>query len=299
MRERELISWIASHPLTGADRVPVGPGDDLAVVSLGAERLLVGCDQVLDGVHLNVAEHGPEAAGRKALARNLSDVAAMAGKPLAAVATVALPKGAPDGLAEGVYRGMRNLADAFDCPIVGGDVAFWDQPLVISLTVLAETAGVEPVLRSGARAGDALLVTGRLGGGWRTEHHLTFTPRVAEARALAHRCPIHAMIDLSDGLASDVAHIARASGVTVEITEAHLPVRPGATAGQALADGEDYELLLAVAVDDAEALLSDPPIDVPLTRVGIVTERQAGLCFLIDQDGHRSELADGGWEHTG
>lgn len=262
---------------------------------------MVTVDQVLDGVHFVLDSHGAAAAGRKAMARNLSDVAAMAGVPLAGVASVALPEALSSGDAQEIYRGLRNAGDPFDCPVVGGDVGVWDGPLAVSVTVFARTDGIEPVRRDAAAVGDAVCVTGRLGGAWSSDRHLTFTPRVSEARMLAARSRIHAMIDLSDGLATDLTHICRASGVGARIRADAVPVHPGVTdrpdggLAAAFGDGEDYELLFTLAPTDAEALIASQPLTVPVARIGEITE--AGALVLVSSDGRESPLRATGWEH--
>ncbi len=298
MREHDLINWICSHGPLDEATVPVGPGDDCAVVRLGDERVLITIDQVLDGVHFDLARCGGEAAGRKALARNLSDIAAMAGEPTAAVAGVALPAGCDDSVAKGIYQGLRALGEQFNCPVVGGDVAVWDKPLAVSVTVIGRPAGIEPVLRSGARPGDALCVTGSLGGAWANGRDLTFTPRIEAARQLAGKWDVHAMIDLSDGLATDVRHLCTASGVAAELRADAIPVHPQSDGLKgALCDGEDYELLFAVSPADAEAIVAEGLTGAAVTRIGEVT---AGAeIILIDADGRRGPLTATGWEHAG
>ncbi|MHC4562851.1 MAG: thiamine-phosphate kinase [Planctomycetota bacterium] len=297
MKEFELVEWICRQ---GADLPAewVGPGDDCAVVTVGDGRVLVTTDQVLDGVHLHVTKTGPKAAGRKALARNLSDIAAMAGEATCAVASVAMPKDFDQSAAEEIYHGLREIGDAFGCPVIGGDVAMWDKPLAVSVTVLGDPAGIEPVLRSGAVAGDALCVTGALGGAWKAGRDLTFTPRIAEARLLAQRFDLRAMIDLSDGLAADLPRLCRASGVGAELMSDCIPVHADAAdLMAALCDGEDYELLFALPADQADSLLADPPFETAVTKIGAVT---AGTdIMLIAPDGQRRPMPAGGWEHTG
>ncbi|MFW6133643.1 MAG: thiamine-phosphate kinase [Planctomycetota bacterium] len=302
MRENDFIEWVRSRGRLDPDVVEVGPGDDCAVVNVGGERACVSVDQLIDGVHFDLARHGADAFGRKAMARALSDVAAMASSPLAAVAAVAMPRGFAREDAEATYRGLRAVGEALGCPLVGGDVATGDGPLACSVTVLARPDGVEPVLRSGARVGDAICVTGAFGGAWLTGRDLHFAPRVAEARAIARRCDLHAMIDVSDGLALDLWRVCRASGAAAEIDGAAVPVAPDATAGRdidpltaALGDGEDYELIFTLTADAAEAMLTEPPTDVPITRVGRVVAGE-GLT-LIGADGSRRPLEPTGWEH--
>ena len=296
MREFEFIEWIRSQGAADAAAVPVGPGDDCAVVACGSERVLVTVDQVLDGVHFVLSDHGARAAGRKALARNLSDIAAMAAAPMGAVASVALPRGMQRADAEEIYHGLRDVGDEFGCPVVGGDVGSWDGALAISVTVFGRPGGIEPVLRSGATPGDAICVTGAFGGAWRTERHLTFTPRVREARDLADGYDLHAMIDVSDGLAADLAHLCTASSVGAEILAADVPVHPDAVGlDAALGDGEDYELLFTLPVEQASRVTADQPLDVPVTRVGTVTAESART--LVHPDGRREELKATGWEH--
>jgi len=263
MRESEFIEWICRQKEFDPSAVPVGPGDDCAVIVSAGQKLLVTTDQLLDGVHFSLAEHGAFAVGRKAMARALSDIAAMAAVPFGAVATVALPKGFSRAEAEAMYRGRRSVSDEFACPMVGGDVAGWSGPMAIGVTVFGRPEGVEPVLRSGAVAGDTLCVTGSLGGAWKTDRHLSFTPRIHEARRLATDFDIHAMIDISDGLARDLHHICAASGVGAELSAEQVPIHPDAQAGRtdttplqaALNDGEDYELLFTLPTARADELL--------------------------------------------
>ncbi len=302
MREFDFIEWVRGR--AGFDRrlVEVGPGDDCAVLRFGAEKLLVTCDQVLEGVHFSLTRHGPAAAGRKAAARNLSDVAAMAGLPVAMVAALGAPKGFSQADAEAVHDGLRSVGDEFDCPLVGGDLAAWSDPsgrLHISVTVLGRSAGVGPVLRSGATPGDAVCVTGTLGAAWNSRRHLSFTPRVREARSLAGAFPVHAMIDISDGLAADLGHLAAASGVAAEVDAAGVPIsEPGRDCSDPLAaalfDGEDYELLFALPPDHAERLLRTQPLAAPVSRIGTITK---GSGLTLVRDDRREPLETRGWKH--
>ncbi|MFP4435613.1 MAG: thiamine-phosphate kinase [Planctomycetota bacterium] len=300
MRESEFLSWVARQPLGDSPHVQVGPGDDCAVLTVGGEQLVVTTDQVLDGVHIVVAEAGYAAAGRKAMARNLSDIAAMGARPIGATATVSLPRGTEQDDVEAIYRGLREIGDAMGCPLVGGDVAGWDQPLVVSVTVFALAAAGGPVLRSTGQPGDVLAVTGTLGGAWKGQRHLHFTPRIAEARALAECCRPTAMMDLSDGLATDLGRLCEASGVGARVNAEAIPIAPDVQADDpltaALTDGEDYELLIALPPGRIDALLADPPFETPLTRIGELTAARERL--LIHPDGSCQPLEPTGWEHT-
>src|SRR3954470_12827080 len=197
--EFDFISWLRTQQRT-SELVALPAGDDLAILRWPTDDLLlVGVDQVLDGVHFDSGRHDPRAIGRKAMNRNLSDCAAMACLPAAAVATVALPRSATLQYAKELYLGLRDAADPHGCEIVGGDTGSWDGELVVTLTILGRSAGVTPLTRSGAKPGDHLYVTGPLGGSLHRDRHLTFQPRIALAREIAQRHRATAMIDLSDG----------------------------------------------------------------------------------------------------
>ena len=306
MNESEFLNWIYSRGGLDPAVVPVGPGDDMAVVNFPHGQLLVAVDQVLDGVHFDLATHGPEAAGRKAMARNLSDIAAMAAIPVGAVASVAMPAGLDQADAQAIYHGLRKMGDEFNCPLVGGDVACWGKttgPLQISVTVFARPAdGVTPVLRSGSQAGDAICVTGKLGGAWYSDRHLHFTPRVREAVALARQYEIHAMIDISDGLAKDLRRLCEASRVGAQLQADAIPCHEIAAGRSnvspltaALSDGEDYELLLTLPPAQARQLCDDDKIPAAVTHIGTITETP-GL-VIIDANAASRPLPDSGWEH--
>lgn len=315
MRELELLSHIykANPALPGAVTIP--PGDDMGAVKVGGVTLLVTVDQVADGVHFELGNTPLKKVGRKAITRNLSDVAAMAAKPVGAVAAACLPKGFPEADAKTLFDAMRATAEALGCPLIGGDISAWDQRLILTVTVFAEPDGIDPVTRNTAKVGDAVYVTGAIGGslieldhppGY--VHHLDFTPRVALARQLAANTATrpHAMIDLSDGLAQDLTRICERSGVRAQIECEKLPISPAARlaaerSGQpawfhALGDGEDYELCFT-APDGA---LPGEIGGVPITRVGRILEPGPGpLVTLLQSDGTATDVAGLGWEHTG
>lgn len=301
--ELELIEWIRGHA-PAAPHVPLGIGDDAALVrNAGGPDTLVTTDLLMDGVHFELASTDPRLIGRKALAVNLSDAAAMAGVPRAAFVSFALPKSGGRALGERLTDGIQQLAGEFDVVLAGGDTNTWNGPLVINITLLAEPAGDGPVLRSGALPGDRILVTGALGGSL-SGRHLTFTPRVSEALKLREAVRLHALIDLSDGLATDLRHVLRASGAGAIIGAAAIPVHPDVDhdlpqdqrVDHALRDGEDFELLFTVDADDARRLRATPPFDTPLSEIGEVTT-VAGELLLRREDGRSELIRQAGWEH--
>ena len=289
--EFDFIDWIRSQQSPGGD-VLLPAGDDLAVMRWrGEDLLLVGVDQVLDGVHFHSNLHTPRQIGRKVMNRNLSDCAAMACLPAAAVATVALPRNVGMEHAKELYRGMREAGDAFQCPVVGGDTASWEGRLAMTVAILGRSAGIEPIRRSGARPGDAIYVTGPLGGSL-LARHMDFVPRIAEARKLAQSTHISAMIDISDGLSRDLRHICRQSGVGAIIDAGRVPIHPDAmrmndgrpALEHALHDGEDHELLFTTA--------DDPGLE--YARIGLITAERE---ILLHRDGTLTALEPRGWEH--
>ncbi|NIL97689.1 MAG: thiamine-phosphate kinase [Planctomycetales bacterium] len=266
-------------------------------------QAVVTCDLIADGVHFRLDRHAPGRVGRKALAVNLSDLAAMAARPLAAFLAILLPRGDASQLAHQLWEGLQPLAEQYELAIAGGDTNTWDGPLVISATLIGTPTPRGPLLRSGAQPGDQLLVTGHFGGS-QLGHHLDFEPRVGEALLLAKRYTLHAGIDCSDGLALDVARLAEESGCGAVIQLQDVPLADAArqlaeTSGRtaiqhALGDGEDFELLLAVPPEEAQRMLAEQPLSVPLTRVGQFVDSRG----LWQQDGQRrSRLEPVGYEH--
>lgn len=300
--EFSFISWLRNRTPTDS-RIVVGPGDDAAVLAASARQQLVTVDMLMDGVDFHLHEVGAKAAGRKAMAVNLSDIAAMAGVPTAAVISVALPKQNGRAIGEQLYLGARELAEEFGVAIAGGDTNSWDGPLVISITLLGEATPRGPVLRSGAKSGDWLLVTGPLGGSIRGKH-LRFTPRVREALQLHDAANLHALIDISDGLAADLNHILEESGCGAVLEAGAIPVAADAVersrvSGQspllhALGDGEDFELIAAVSPADGARLIGEQPVSgINLVKIGECIP--TGL--WIEDGGARRELKPTGWVH--
>jgi len=266
MNEFELIQRL-THQLPTNDSVVVGAGDDCAVLDLGAaDRVtLFKTDAVVQGIHFT-DDTPPEKIGHKALGRCLSDIAAMAGTPTAALITIGLPRKFDEAFAERIYSGINTLARRHEVAIVGGETTINPERVLISVAMIGQVAREKVVLRSGAKLGDAIFVTGDLGGSLANKH-LEFEPRLAESRWLAGHFKLHAMIDLSDGLAGDLRHVLKASGVGAELLKSAIPIsraakeiskrgdaaKPPLVA--ALTDGEDFELLFTVASRDAVPLL--------------------------------------------
>lgn len=251
--------------------VVAGIGDDCAAVQgPGRELLLLKTDCVVEGRHF--APRDPaEDVGWKAACRAVSDVAACGGTPRHALVTcVVRPRQATQWL-DRLYRGLSKAGRAFAFDVVGGELARTDGPAVISVAMTGTVPRGEFVRRSGGRPGDVLFVTGVLGASLSSGWHLRFRPRLAEARWLTSNFRPRAMMDLSDGLAADLPRLARASGAGFVIDPARVPRRRGATVGQALADGEDFELLFAVGAREANRLESAWKKRWPklrLTRIG-------------------------------
>jgi thiamine-monophosphate kinase len=266
MNEFELIAKLTKS-LPANETVVTGPGDDCAVLDFGLpEKLfLFKTDAVVEGVHFT-HETPPEKIGRKALGRCLSDIAAMAGMPATALITIGLPKGFDPEFIAKIYDGLNDLARAYNVAIVGGETTTNPGGIFISIALLGTVTRGKQILRNGARTGDAIFVTGELGGSLAGKH-LDFEPRIAEAGWLADHFSVHAMADLSDGLAGDLRLILTASSVGAELLKTAIPIsraaklesRKGSSAKPAvvaaLTDGEDFELLFTVASTDAVKLL--------------------------------------------
>lgn len=297
---RRLLPRLAAHP-----RLLLGPGDDAALLALAKDNAcVVTTDMLMDGVDFQLANCDPRKAGRKALAVNLSDLAAMAARPVGAVISLAIPQGEGESLALQLYEGLTPLAKEFDIAIAGGDTNSWLGPLVISITAIGEVIPGKEWRRSGAKPGDEILVTGSCGGSILGKH-FDFTPRVREALLLAERYDIHAAMDVSDGLSLDLSRLCEASGCGAVLDLRQIPIAPAAfelecgdgrlALQHALGDGEDFELILAAAPTVAAELLSTQPLGIPLTCIGRFV-KEAGL-WENAPDGTRQMLTPQGYEH--
>jgi thiamine-monophosphate kinase len=327
--ESDFIAWlrgrVLSHP-----QLRLGPGDDAAILRLGGDDCVVTVDLVTDGVDFELAKIDPRRAGRKALAVSLSDLAAMAAKPVAAFVAVALPRSGGMELAQSLYEGMAPLATRYRTAIAGGDTNSWDGPLVISTTAIGAVTERGPLVRSGAKLGDRIIVTGDFGGSILGKH-LDFEPRIEEALLLNERYTLHAGIDCSDGLSLDLSRLAAVSGCGAVLHLSRLPISPAArqlaatekgqekgsgvffanaggaasTTGEkdsqplrhALSDGEDFELIVAVPPDDAARMIADQPLSaVLLTDIGEFIA-EPGLWETLP-GGQRRPLPPRGFEHA-
>ncbi len=300
MPESDLLRhiYLRSADLRKAfPQVIVGPGHDCAVVAAGSGAVLLKVDQLIRGTHFR-PDTPTDLVARKAIARAVSDIAAAGGSPIAALVAATLP--ADDSHADALFDAMASWARRFGCPLVGGDIATAQgEPMVLSVTVVGlphPTRG--PVLRSGARPGDAVYVTGSLGGSFDRAtglgRHLTFEPRLAESRWLCDTlgAGLHAMMDLSDGLGRDGARLAAASGARLRLDAVSIPRSQGVESWRgAVSDGEDYELLFTAP---AGVPPQCPATGTPITRIGTV---QVGAgCVPLDR-GQEIAISAMGWEH--
>jgi thiamine-monophosphate kinase len=330
-----LIDRIARRlPAPGAE-VVLGIGDDTAALRLSGDRLLLAtCDIQLEGHHFLRDKIAPQQLGRKALAINLSDIASMGGRPRYALVSLGLPKDLAVAWVDALYDGLQEEAARVGTRIVGGNVT--GSPLIlVDITLLGEVEEDRLLRRSGARVGDRLLVTGTLGAsgaglawlvardevrGTRDEErgmrdevaellaaHFTPTPRVPEGRAIGATHAATAMIDLSDGLASDVGHICELSNVGVLVEAARLPISPATRAvaeglgrdptAFALFGGEDYELLLTAPAEGVgELVAAVGQTGTPLMDIGAIVPAAAGRTLLLT-NGRTAPLEPGGWDH--
>ena len=308
MNEFELIQRL-TRSLPTNKSVVVGPGDDCAVLDFGLpDRLLLfKTDAIVEGIHFPT-DTAPEKIGHKALGRCLSDIAAMAGAPAAALVTLALPRNFEPEFVEAIYSGMSALARRYDVAIVGGETTTNPERMLISVALLGSVSRGKSVLRSGAEVGDAIFVSGELGGSLAGKH-LDFEPRLNEARWLTQNYSIHAMLDVSDGLAGDLRHILKASRVGAQLNSTAIPIsreaRRTAKAESstktpllaALTDGEDFELLFTVASKDAVPLLDAWKAQFPKVELSCIGKITAGEGITIrDKEGVRPLTAHG-YEH--
>ncbi len=243
--------------LPGHEGLLVGPGDDCAVVQRDdCWDTLLKTDVVVEGVHFT-PDTPPPLIGRKALARALSDIAAMGGLPEHALITILMHPSRPVSLLEGVYDGLCALAAQFGVSVAGGETSSLPYDgMVINVALTGRVEKNKAILRSGADPGDVLCVSGPLGGSFPSGRHLSFTPRIELARALVESpLRVKAMMDLSDGLGTDLPRLANACGCSFEIDLASLPCHAGCSVQQAICDGEDYELLMALDPLSCDAAL--------------------------------------------
>lgn len=304
-REIALINRMSRRLGRPGPSVLVGIGDDAAVLKgPGTQRWLFASDMLVEGVHFpplvlpgRTKPRGVPARwiGWKALACNISDIAAMGGLPRHAVVSLGLPARAPVKFVDELYAGLSRCAQQFGMAIVGGDTVR-APVVVIDVAILGIAKASQVVLRNGARAGDQVFVTGRLGGSLTSGRHATFMPRVAQSQWLVRHLKPHAMMDLSDGLASDLWQLARASRVRFRIEERAIPVsRAGGTVRHALMDGEDFELVFTLPARLAQRV--PRMIDgVPVARIGQVVARRVGV-EMVKANGRIAKIIPEGFKH--
>ena len=306
--ENEFIRTLAKR-FPVRPPVEVGIGDDGAVLNNpDSARTVVVTDMLLDGIHFDLNRTSPRLAGRKAVAVNLSDLAAMACRPTAAFVSIAVPRSLHGSAAEflgELYGGIEELTEQYEFTLAGGDTNSWEGPFAINVCLTGVPVGPHPVLRSGAQSGDMLFVTGPLGGSLHHDRHLSFSPRLEIAEWLIRHVPVNAMMDISDGLSMDLHRLAEASGHSAILDAGRIPIHPDVPLSlsvderlqAALGDGEDFELLFCVAQVNAVTLQLDAAsAGIELYRIGSV-ESGTG-CRIRDRNGIESALKVSGWQHS-
>jgi len=314
MSEKALIARIRRKAVQGRGIV-TGIGDDSAVLKIPkGHQALVTTDFSLEGVHFRREWHPPESVGHRCLARGLSDIAAMGGEPVAAFLSLALPRKLPQKWVDGFMRGFLRLADEYGVSLAGGDTAESPTGVLADIIVLGSVPTGKVILRSGARPGDRIYVTGQLGASAATlklllegksrirpsnfRRHFYPVPRIDVGRFLREKNLASAMIDISDGLSTDLAHICEESGVGAEILEQAIPKasigRPARAVDLPLAlhGGEDYELLFTIR---RGTRVPQQVAGVPIAEIGQISDERKVM--LINQLGAGQELHPQGWEH--
>jgi thiamine-monophosphate kinase len=274
--ESELLKLISTLLPKPSRDVLKGIGDDCAVIRQmhGGNFQLLKTDALVEGIHF-ASGTPPERVGWKALCRPLSDIAAMGGSPLHAMITVAAPSSYLSSEWKALYRGIGKAAREFGVSVVGGETVRSPSPLFLSVSLTGTVPKNRLKLRTEAKPGDLICVTGKLGGSLKSGRHLGFTPRLKEGQWLGSRNEVTAMMDLSDGLGSDLSKLAVESGCSFRIDPDSLPRHRGCTAAEALADGEDYELLLTVSPKAWPSLMKHWKVhfpSTPMTCIGRMTE---------------------------
>ncbi|MBS0205622.1 MAG: thiamine-monophosphate kinase [Planctomycetes bacterium] len=300
--EFALIDWIRSR-VTDRDPVKLGIGDDAAVLRSDTGRdWLVATDMLMEGVDFTFPPATAPLVGRKSLAVNLSDIAAMGGRPTAAFVSVALPIDRGVEFARDLHAGLLDLANQYGVVLAGGDTNSWDGQLVINVAVVGEPFGERSITRRGALPGDWIFVTGALGGSIHGRH-LTFEPRVRESKLLTELVNIHAMIDISDGLAADLHHILEQSRVGAIVDASAIPLHADLAQSRddrgpvrhALSDGEDFELVFTVSSTDGQRLIQEWHDSTPIQCIGEITA--APECWLRTPANSLVPLPPLGWTH--
>ena len=266
-------------------QVAVGIGDDAAVIDRGDHPTAICTDQIIDGVDFRIEEHALRDIGFKSMAINLSDIAAMGATPRSALVTLALPKQNATRIAGEVYEGILEAASEFEIAIAGGDLSTYTGPLAISVTMMGDVPSGKAWLRSGAKEGDAIVVTGAVGGSL-LGRHLRPEPRIESATWLRQSVDVHAAIDISDGLSLDLDRLCAASGLGAALEMESMPIHDDAIIlaeqtgrtpmDHAWSDGEDFELIVTMSEVDAERVCAasrSGEHPVCLTRIGHIVGR--------------------------
>ena len=317
--EFNLINRISANLGSPSRYVIAGIGDDSAVLHSSGNRLqLVTTDMLVEGVHFRASTASPFQIGWKSLAANISDIAAMGGEPTYAFVSIGLPKDTDVEFVDDIYSGMKEIAEQYSVDIVGGDTVSSPE-IIINISLLGEVEPENCILRSGAEVGDAVFVTGDLGGSSagleilerklpldKKEKHLMPIPRVHEGRLLAKSGCVTAMIDISDGLASEIHHICKQSGTGAEIFMKYIPLSDNVPivaeyTGKdpyhfALYGGEDYELLFTCKPEKVPYIREIFTINTDLTMIGNIVENERSVC-IRDLSDRLIMLNSGGYDH--
>lgn len=293
--ETKLVQYFMAKSKLSQAKFPIGIGDDMAQCRLPkGDSVLITTDMLLDGTHFDTKKHTLEQIGYKSMAASLSDCAAMATIPLAAVVSVALPGNFGAKNLKKLHAGILKAAKKYNCPLIGGDMTSWNKPLAINVAMLSTIGPTKPVKRSTAKVGDLICVTGTLGGSL-AGRHLTFEPRLKESLVIA-KAGAKAMMDLSDGLSTDLNHICRLSKKGAIIEADKIPVSKAANGvSSALNDGEDFELLFTIPAKNFEKLKKHWPFKTKITAVGKITKEKSVKIRM--PDGKIVDLKPGGYDH--